>query len=88
MVDEVQDTRIDIGITEHDVDCFQELTEDGKPFTWSFGAIKITFFSSEHKRDELLNEIKELKQSMEHAGVGSKDIRLLHALENQLEDLE
>ena len=88
MVDEVQDTRIDIGITEYDVDCFQELIEDGKPFTWSFDGIEITFFSSEHKRDELLNEIKGLKQSMEHAGVGSKDIRLLHALENQLEDLE
>lgn len=87
MVDEVQDIHIDVGITEHDIEYFQELVEDGEPFTWSFGGIQITFFSTEHKRDELLNQITGLKQSMEHAGVGSKDIRLLHALENQLEDL-
>jgi hypothetical protein len=88
MVDEVQDTRVNVGISEYDIDLFRELVQDGKPFTWSFDGVEITFFSVEHKRDELLNEIAGLKQSMEHAGAGSKDIRLLHSLESELEDLE
>ena len=36
----------------------------------------------------LRNEIKGVKQSMEHAGYGMKDLRYLHSLENELWELE
>ena len=49
--------------------------------------MKIEFVSIEHRKEEVRNQIKGLKQSMEHAGVGSKDIRLLHALEDELADM-
>tara|TARA_R100001015_G_C4589458_1_gene145086 strand:+ start:387 stop:716 length:330 start_codon:yes stop_codon:yes gene_type:complete len=42
----------------------------------------------EARKQYLRNEIKGVKQSMEHAGYGMKDLRYLHSLENELEDLE
>lgn len=79
---------VDIPITEHDVECFQELIYSGEPFTWTFDSVEIHFFSREHKKEELENQITGLKQSMEVAGYGSKDTRLLQSLYNQLGDLE
>ena len=79
---------ITVPITEEDIEMFQQLIEDGEPFYWTIGEVEMEFISNEHKKEQLVNQITGLKQSMEHAGVGSKDIRLLHALENQLEDLE
>ena len=79
---------ITVPITEHDIEMFQQLIEDGEPFYWTIGEVEMEFVSQEHKKEQLLKRLTGLKQSMKHAGVGSKDIRLLHSLENQLEDLE
>ncbi len=80
--------KIRIHITENDVhELFTPLIDDGESFTWSIDGVEVEFVSTEHIKEELRNQIKGLKQSMEHAGVGSKDIRLLHALEDELADL-
>ena len=79
--------KIRIHITEHDVENFTQLIEDGQSFEWSVDGVKIEFVSTEHRKEEVRNQIKGLKQSMEHAGVGSKDIRLLHALEDELAEM-
>ena len=80
--------KIRIHITENDVhELFTPLIDDGESFTWSIDGVEVEFVSTEHRKEEVRNQIKGLKQSMEHAGAGSKDIRLLHALEDELADL-
>ena len=80
--------KIRIHITENDVhELFTPLVDEGQSFTWSIDGVEVEFVSNEHRKQELRNEIKGLTQSMIHAGVSTKDIRLLHALEDELADL-
>ena len=44
--------------------------------------------NDEERKEELENEIAGLKQSMEHTGFGSKQLRILESLEKELEELE
>ena len=44
--------------------------------------------NDEERKEELENEIAGLKQSMEHTGYGSRELRILESLEKELEELE
>ena len=80
---------ITVKITEHDIDTyFKHLLETGHEFTWTIDGINIEFVSTEHKKSELQSQIDALKNSMEHTGYGSKDLRHLASLVQQLEELE
>jgi len=80
---------IKVNITEHDVDTyFKHLLETGHEFSWSIDGVVVEFVSTEHKKRELQNQIDALKDSMEHTGYGSKDLRILASLYQQLEELE
>ena len=80
--------QIVVPITEEDVELFKELIQFGQPIDWTFDGIDILFVSREHRKEDLENEIAGLKQSMEHTGFGSKQLRILESLEKELEELE
>ena len=44
--------------------------------------------NDEERKEELENEIAGLKQSMEHTGYGSRELRILESLEKELQELE
>ena len=44
--------------------------------------------NDEERKKELENEIAGLKQSMEHTGYGSRELRILESLEKELQELE
>ena len=80
---------ITVTITEHDADTyFKNLLETGEEFTWTVDNVNVKFVSTAHKKSELRNRIDGLKDSMEHTGYGSKDLRILASLYQQLEELE
>ena len=80
--------KIVVPLTEEDVELFKELIQFGQPIDWTFDGIDILFVSREHRKVDLENEIKEMYQSMEHTGFGSKQLRILESLEKELEELE
>ena len=80
--------QIVVPLTEEDVELFKELIQFGQPIDWTFDGIDILFVSREHRKVDLENEIKEIYQSMEHTGFGSKQLRILASLEKELEELE
>jgi len=94
VIERLQDERmpklkdISFMITEHDIEKFNELLETGHEFTWSNDGVVVEFVSKEHKKSELRSQIDALKDSMEHTGYGSHDLRTLASLYEQLEDLE
>ena len=43
--------RITIPISEHDIDLFKQLVNDGEAFEWSFGSTIVKFVKAEAKND-------------------------------------
>ena len=55
--------KIRIHITENDVhELFTPLIDDGESFTWSIDGVEVEFVSTEHRKEEVRNQIKGLKQ--------------------------
>lgn len=78
--------QVEVVITEHDVECFTQLLDGGESFTWSYNGVDITFTNVENKVEQLRSEIASLKEHMRVCGSGSREVRELHALEDELSD--
>ena len=81
-----KEKQVEVVITEHDLEAFLRLVDGGESFTWTFNGVDITFTNVESKVEQLRSDIANLKEHMRLCGSGSKEVRELHALEDELSD--